>query len=171
MKICKNKGILIIVLVFILMLIIFGFYKIKEYNILKNVFVFSKDNIVSIWRVKKGDDIHDYNYKLPSDDIDSLSNILTKSILKKVTINDSPSNDLGSMTILLNGKRLEEEKGAFSYEFKRRITLVPIDKDSVYVFLEINKPRNNASFNVDKVIQKFYTINSKELVEFINKNT
>ena len=160
-----------IVSVFVLILIIFGVYKIKENNILKDVFVFSKDNIVSIWRVKKGEDIHDYNYKLPSDDIDSLSNILTKSKLKKATINDSPSNDLGVMTILLDGKIVEEEKGDFIYEFKRRITLVPMDKDNVYVFLEINKPRNDGSFNVDAVMQKFYIINSKELVEFISKNT
>lgn len=111
---------------------------------------------------KKGEYIHNYNYKLPSDEIDSLSNILTKSKLKKATINDSPSNALGSMTILLDGKRVEEE---------RRITLVPMDKDNVYVFLEINKPRNDGSFNVDAVIQKFYIINSKELVEFISKNT
>ena len=135
-----------IVSVPVLILIIFGFYKIKEYNILKDVFVFSKDNIVSIWRVKKGEYIHDYNYKLPSDEIDSLSNILTKSKLKKATISDSPSNALGVMTIFLDGKIVEEEKGAFSYEFKRRITLVTIDKDSVYVFLEINKPRNDGSF-------------------------
>ena len=160
-----------IVSVFVLILIIFGFYKIKEYNILKDVFVFSKDNIVSIWRVKKGEYIHDYNYKLPSDEIDSLSNILTKSKLKKATINDSPSNDLGVMTIFLDGKIVEEEKGAFSYEFKRSITLVPMDKDNVYVFLEINKPKNDGSFNVDTVMKKFYIINSKELVEFISKNT
>ena len=47
--------------------------------------------MVSIWRVKKGEDIHDYNYKMESNGIDFLSDILTNSKLKKSTINDSPS--------------------------------------------------------------------------------
>ena len=35
--------------------------KIKEYIVLKDAFVFIKENIVSILIVKKGDDIHDYD--------------------------------------------------------------------------------------------------------------
>lgn len=170
LKIFKNKAILGIVSVVVFILIIFGCSKIKENRALKDVFVFSKDNIVSIWRVKKDEDIHDYNYKLTSSEIDSLSNILTNSKLKKATINDSPSNTLGSMTILLDGKE-EEKNGDISFEFKRGITLTPIDKDSVYVFLEINKLRDDDSFNMDEVMQKSYIIDSKELVEFIYKNT
>lgn len=169
LKIFKNKAVLGIVSVVIFILIIFGCSKIKEYSVLKDVFVFSKDNIVSIWRVKKDENIHDYNYKLTSIEIDSLSNILTNSKLKKATINDSPSNTLGSMTILLDGK--EEKNGDISFEFKRGITLIPIDKDSVYVFLEINKLRDDDSFNMDEVMQKSYIIDSKELVEFICENT
>lgn len=170
MKICKNKVILGIVSVVVFILIIFGYSKIKEYNVLKDVFVFSKDNIVSIWRVKKDENSHDYNYKLTSSEIDSLSNILTNSKLKKATANDSPSNILGSMTILLDGREIEED-GAISWEFKRGITLTPIDKDSVYVFLEINKLRDDDSSNMEEVMQKFYIIDSKELVEFIGENT
>ena len=49
--------------------------------------------------------------------------------------------------------------------------LTPIDKDSVYVFLEINKLRNDNSFNRDGVMQKSYIIDSEKLVEFINENT
>lgn len=57
------------------------------------------------------------------------------------------------MTILLDGKK-EEKNGSIRCEFKRGITLTPIDKDRVYVFLEINKLRNDDSFNMDEVMQK-----------------
>ena len=89
MKIYKNKVILGRVSVVVFILIIFGYSKIKEYNVLKDVFVFSKDNIVSIWRVKKDE----------------------------------------------------------------------------------NKLRDDDSSNMEEVMQKFYIIDSKELVEFIGENT
>ena len=41
--------------------ITFSYSKIKEYIVLKDAFVFIKENIVSILIVKKGDDIHDYD--------------------------------------------------------------------------------------------------------------
>ena len=170
MKILKNKVLLGIISIVILVLVIFSYSEIKAYNVLKDVFVFSKNNIVSIWRVKKDEDSHDYDYKLASNDIDTLSSILTNSKLKKATTNDSPSNNLGSMTILLDGK-IREEDGGVSVAFERAITLKPIDKDSVYVFLEINKPTNGDSFNMDFVMQKSYIIDSVKLVEFINENT
>ena len=170
MKNCKRKGLLGILSVVVIILIIFAGYKIREYNILKDVFVFKNENVVSIWRVKKGEDIHDYNYKMESNGIDFLSDILTNSKLKKSTINDSPSNTLGSLTILLDGNTREVDGGT-SFEFERGITLTPIDKDSVYVFLEINKLRNDNSFNRDGVMQKSYIIDSEKLVEFINENT
>ncbi|MBQ3422573.1 MAG: hypothetical protein IJH34_13160 [Romboutsia sp.] len=170
MKIFKNKLILGLTSIIVLGLIIFGYTKIKEYNILKDAFVFKDENIVEVWRVKKGENIHDYNYKLESNESDSLSNILTNSKLKKATINDSPSNTLGSLTILLDGNTRKVDD-AISVEYERGITLTPIDKDSVYVFLEINKLRNDDSFNIDGVMQKSYIIDSEKLVEFINKNT
>ena len=170
MKNCKRKGLLGILSVVVIILIVFAGYKIREYNILKDVFVFKNENVVSVWRVKKGEDIHDYNYKMESNGIDFLSDILTNSKLKKSTINDSPSNTLGSLTILLDGNTREVDGGT-SFEFERGITLTPIDKDSVYVFLEINKLRNDNSFNRDGVMQKSYIIDSEKLVEFINENT
>ncbi len=163
LKIFNNKLILGLTSIIFLLLIIFSYSKIKEYNILKDVFVFKKENVVSIFRVKKGEDIHDYNYKLESNEIDALSDILTNSKLKKATTNDSPSNMLGSLTILLDGNT--------SFEFERGMTLTPINKDSVYVFLEINKLRNDNSFNTDMVMQRSYIIDSEKLVEFINENT
>lgn len=170
MKIFKNKLILGLISIIVLGLIIFGYTKIKEYNILKDVFVFKKENVVSIWRVKKGEDIHDYNYKLESNETDALSNILTSSKLNKATTNDSPSKTLGSLTILLDGKLLKTDDGV-SVKYERGITLAPIDKDSVYVFLEINKLRNKNSSTMEGVMQKSYIIYSEKLVEFINKNT
>jgi len=170
LKIFKKKIFLAIVSIIIFSLVIFSYSKIKAYNVLKDVFVFSKDNIVSIWRVKKDEDSHDYDYKLASNEIDALSSILINSKLKKATTSDSPSNNLGSMTILLDGK-IREENGDVSTSFERGITLTPIDKDSVYVFLEINKPTNDDSFNMDLVMQKSYIIDSVKLVEFVNENT
>ncbi len=78
----------------------------------------------------------------------------------EAAIKDSPSNTLGSMTILLDGKK-EEKNGDISLKFNRGITLIPIDEDSVYVFLEINRFRDDYSFNTDEVIQKSYIIDSK----------
>ena len=170
LKIFNNKLILGLTSIIVLGLIIFGYTKIKEYNILKDAFVFKNENIVEVWRVKKDEGIHDYNYKLESNESDALSYILTNSKLKKATINDSPSNTLGSLTILLDGNTRKVDYG-ISIEFERSITLTPIDKDSVYVFLEINKLRNDDSFNMDGVMQKSYIIDSEKLVEFINKNT
>lgn len=169
MSIFKNKLFLGLVSIIVLILIIFSYFKIREYNILKDVFVFKNENIVSIWRVKKGEDIHDYNYKLESNEIDALSDILTSSKLKKATTNDSPSNNLGSLTILLDGKLSESDDGV-SVEYERGVTLIPIDKSSVYVFLEINKLRNDNSSNMESVMQKSYIIDSEKLVEIINGN-
>ena len=170
LKIFNNKLILGLTSIIVLGLIIFGYTKIKEYNILKDAFVFKNENIVEVWRVKKDEGIHDYNYKLESNESDALSHILTNSKLKKATTNDSPSNTLGSLTFLLDGKTRKVDD-AISVEYERGITLTPIDKDSVYVFLEINKLRNDDSFNMDGVMQKSYIIDSEKLVEFINKNT
>ena len=170
LKIFKNKLILGLTSIIVLGLTIFGYTKIKEYNILKDAFVFKDENIVEVWRVKKGENIHDYNYKLESNESDALSDILTNSKLKKATTNDSPSNTLGSLTILLDGNTRKVDD-AISVEYERGITLTPIDKDSVYVFLEINKLRNDNSFNTDGVMQKSYIIDSEKLVEFINENT
>ena len=44
-----------------LVLITFSYSKIKVYTVLKDVFVFINENIVSILIVKKDDDIHDYD--------------------------------------------------------------------------------------------------------------
>ena len=44
-----------------LVLFTFSYSKIKEYTVLKDVFVFINENIVSILIVKKDDDIHDYD--------------------------------------------------------------------------------------------------------------
>ena len=55
MKILKNKLVLGLASIIVLILTIFSYSKIREYNILKDVFVFKNENVVSIWRVKKGE--------------------------------------------------------------------------------------------------------------------
>lgn len=67
------------------------------------------------------------------------------------------------MIILIEGNTRKIE-GDISIEFERGITLTPIDKDGVCVFLEINKLINDDSFNTDGVMQKSYTIYSKKLL-------
>ena len=108
MKIFKNKLVLGLSFIIALVLITFSYSKIKEYIVLRDVFIFTKENVVSIWRVKKGDNIHDYDYELKSNEIDFLSNMLDSAKLKKADINDSPSNTLGNMTILLDGEARKE---------------------------------------------------------------
>lgn len=171
MKLFKNKFILGVVFIVVIILIIASFSKIKEHIALKDVFVFSKDNIVSIWRVEKGRDVHDYHYKLESDEINYLSNILKNSELKKATTNDSPSNTLGSITLLLDGK-IKEEDGGMSFKYERGITLATIDENSVYIFLELNELRNHDDIiTMEGIMQKSYVINSNELAEFVNEHT
>lgn len=171
MKIFKKKLILVLTSIIVLGLIIFGYTKIREYNILKDAFGFKQENILEVWRVKKGENYQDYDYKLESNEVDALSSILTNSKLKKVSINDgSPSNILGNLTILLDG-RIREVDGGTSYQFERSINLTPIDKHSVYVFLEINKLRDDGSSNMHQIMQKAYIIDSERLVGFINEHT
>ena len=116
LKIFKNKLILGLTSIIVLGLIVFSYIKIREYNILKDVFVFTDEDIVSIWRVKKGEDYHDYDYELESNECDALSDILTSSKLKKATTNDFPSNDLGLLTILLDGQTREMDGGKSEYK-------------------------------------------------------
>ena len=170
MKIFKKKLILGLTSIIVLGLIIFGYTKLREYNILKDAFVFKQENILAVWRVKKGKTYQDYDYTLESNEVDALSSILTNSKLKKASINDCPSNILGNLTILLDG-RTREVDGGTSYQFERSINLTPIDGHSVYVFLEINKLRDDGSSNMHEIMQKFYITDSEKLVEFINENT
>lgn len=169
MKNFKNKWALGIALIISFIVVIFACFKIKEYLILKDAFVFSKDNIVSVWKVKKDENTYDYNYKLENNEVDALSDILTSSKLKKATINESPPNTLGSITILLDGKLIKSD-GEEYVGYERGITLTPIDKGSVYVLLEINKLINDNNSNMENVMQKFYIIDSEKLVEVINSN-
>ena len=169
MSIFKNKFFLWLISIMVLILIIFSYFKIREYNILKDAFAFKYEDVDSTWRIKKGENIHDYKYNMESEEIDELSKILTSSKLKKATINDSPQNNLGSLSIQVSEK-LRKPSDSISVKYQRNITLVPIDKSRVYIFLEINKPRNDNSFNLDTILQKFYIIDSKRLVELINRN-
>ena len=162
LKIFKNKLILGLTFIIALILVVFSYSKIKEYIVLKDVFVFTNEDIVEVWRIKKGED-SDFNYKLENNESDALSDILTNSKLKKATTNDFPYDTLGYLTILLD--KVDDN---ISIRFERAISLIPIDKDSVYVSLHINKLTNDGSF--DGFIEKTYIIDSEKLVELINKN-
>ena len=67
----------------------------------------------------------------------------------------------------MDGNIREDEDDSVTVEYKRSINLSKVNNEKVYVILEINKLRDDDSFNMENITQKFYTINSKELVQFI----
>ena len=162
----EKKSYLYIGIVIIVISIILGYSKFKEYNTIKDSLVFSKDNIFAIWRVKKDENMHDYNYQLESDKIDYLSDLLSNAKLTKASVNDGASSRLGSITVLLDGSL--DGPGV---KYKRGITLLNINTNSVYAIVEANRLNDKGAFNSRGYIQKFYIIDSKELVKFINDNT
>ena len=74
---------------------------------------------------------------------------------------------MGNIVLFLDGNIREDEDDSVTVEYKRSINLSKVNNEKVYVILEINKLRDDGSFNMDNIAQKFYTISSKELVEFI----
>lgn len=165
-KSSKKKYIFTMVIIFFLTIAAF---KIREHYILKDRFVFSKDNIVKIWTSKS--DTHSYiNSHISEEDISSLSKLLTDSKVKKSSVKESPAPDnMGNILLLLDGNIRENKDDSVSVEYKRSILLSKINDEKVYVILQLNKLRDDDSFNMDGVLQKFYTINSKDLVNLIEK--
>ncbi|MDU2198141.1 MAG: hypothetical protein E7E21_06985 [Peptostreptococcaceae bacterium] len=74
---------------------------------------------------------------------------------------------MGNIVLFLDGNIREDEDDSVTVEYKRSINLSKVNNEKVYVILEINKLRDDGSFNMDNIAQKFYTISSKELVKFI----
>ncbi|MDU4935774.1 MAG: hypothetical protein E6X43_10720 [Peptostreptococcaceae bacterium] len=74
---------------------------------------------------------------------------------------------MGNIVLFLDGNIREDEDDSVTVEYKRSINLSKVNNEKVYVILEINKLRDDNSFNMENITQKFYTINSKELVQFI----
>ena len=72
-----------------------------------------------------------------------------------------------NIVLFLDGNIREDEDDSVTVEYKRSINLSKVNNEKVYVILEINKLRDDNSFNMENITQKFYTINSKELVQFI----
>jgi hypothetical protein len=71
---------------------------------------------------------------------------------------------MGNIVLFLDGNIREDEDDSVTVEYKRSINLSKVNNEKVYVILEINKLRDDNSFNMENITQKFYTINSKELV-------
>ena len=159
----KKKYIFIVVMTFCL---IIGAFKVIDYYILKDCFVFSKDNVVRAWTSKK--DVFSYNYDchVSEEDITYLSKLLTSAKLEKSSDKEVPNN-MGNILLLLDGNIREDKDGSVAVEYKRSINLNKVNNEKVYVILEINKLRDDNSFNMENITQKFYAINSKELAQFI----
>lgn len=81
--------------------------------------------------------------------------------VKKSTTNDQPSNTLGSMTILLDGKK--EENGSTRCEFKRCITHDRsfIDKVCDYIIEIKNQNIEEFNGNYNKYMENKNNIKSK----------
>ena len=163
----KNKYIFIAVMA---LCIIMGAFKLREYFILKDCFVFSKDNIVQVWTSKEDKFSYNYNCHISDEDISYLSKLLKDSKLKKSSPKESPApNNMGNILLHLDGNTRDNKDGSITVEFKRSILLSKINDEEVYVILQINKLRDDNSFNMENITQKFYIINSKELVNLIEK--
>lgn len=163
----KKKYIFIIVIIFCL---IMGAFKVREYYILKDCFVFSKDNIVTVWASKSGTYSYNYNYYISEEDVSCLSNLLINTKKEESSAEELPATDnMGSILLYLDGNIHEYKDDSISIEHKRSIFLSKINNEKIYVILQINKLRDDDSFNMNKIMQKFYIINSKELVNFIDK--
>ncbi|MBC5997646.1 hypothetical protein EAI30_12330 [Romboutsia ilealis] len=159
----KKRYIFIVAMTFCL---IIGTFKVREYYILKDSFVFSKDNVVRAWTSKEDAFSYNYDCHISEEDITYLSKLLTNAQLEKSSIKEAPDN-MGNILLFLDGNIREDEDGSFTVEYKRSINLSKVNNEKVYVILEINKLRDDGSFNMDNIAQKFYTISSKELVKFI----
>ncbi|RDY27713.1 hypothetical protein CHL78_008300 [Romboutsia weinsteinii] len=162
----KNNKKKYIFVVIIITFLIIGAFKVREYYILKDCFVFSKDNIVSVWTSKKGTYSHKYNSHISEEDMSHLSKLLTSAKLEKSSIKEAPPS---SVLIYLDGYIKDDKDDGFSIEYKRSLYLGKINNEKMYVILEVNKLRDDNSFNMKNIAQKFYTINSKELVKLIEK--
>lgn len=161
----KNKYILIAL---IILFITVGYFKIREYYTLKDAFVFSKDNIVRVWTVNKDSNNQNYNYdyNISQENVTYLSKLLSNAKLEKSSVQEAPPASPGNMVLFLDGNVMEDKNGT-EFDYKRSISLSKINNEKMYVILEINKLRDDDSFNMENVLKKFYTINSKELVKFI----
>lgn len=163
----KKKYIFVIV---IALSIIIGAFKVKEYSILKDCFEFSKDNVVRVWTSKEDKFSYKNNCHISDKDISYLSKLLTDAKLEKSSDKESPAPDnMGNILLLLDGNTRDNKDGSVTVEYKRSILLSKINDEEVYVILQINKLRDDNSFNMENIAQKFYTINSNELVNLIEK--
>lgn len=150
----------------LIIFIIVGYLNIKNYYIVKNSLVFSKGDIVTTWLAKREYGGYDYDYKISEEDVNLLSEKLSKSKLVKSSPKESPHNYLGSIVIYLDGNIKEEKDGA-KFQYKRSIVVTKINNEKVYVMLEVNKLRDDGSYNMEEILQRFYTIESKDIVECI----
>lgn len=160
----KNKKKYIFIIVVFCLII--GGFKVRDYYILKDSFVFSKDNVVRVWTSKKDGFSYDYNCHISEEDIAHLSKLLTSSQLVKSSVEESPYG-MGNILLSLDGNVRKNKNGSVTVDYKRNINLIKVNDEQVYVILEINKLRDDNSFNMKNIMQKFYIINSKELVQFI----
>jgi hypothetical protein len=150
----------------LIIFIVFGYFKIKSYYIVKNSLVFSKNDIVTTWLSNREHGGYDYDYKISEEDVNLLSENLSKSKLEKSSPKESPSNYLGSIVIHLDGD-IKEDKDSTKFRYKRSIVITKINNEKVYVMLEVNRLRDNESYTMVGILQRFYIIESKDIAECI----
>ena len=62
---------------------------------------------------------------------------------------------MGNIVLFLDGNIREDEDDSVTVEYKRSINLSKVNNEKVYVILEINKLRDDNSFNMENITQKF----------------
>jgi hypothetical protein len=150
----------------LIIFIIVGYLNIKNYYIEKNSLLFSEGDIVTTWLAKRDDVGYDYNYKISDEDVNLLSTKLSKSKRVKSSPKESPPNYLGSIVIYLDGN-IKEDKDSTKFQYKRSIVLTKINNEKVYVMLQVNKLIDEGSYTMVEILQRFYIIKSKDIVDCI----
>lgn len=128
---------------------------------------FTKENVVATWLYDNKNSIHNYNYEISKEDIDTISNELANGHLKRGSIKEMPQNDTKEITILLDGIK-KETKDETNYSYKTKFYIKNIDDKNSYIYLEINNIMEDES-SMKTVLERHYTIQSQNLVNTINK--
>lgn len=149
-----------------LIAIIIIFVGIKDEMKVNRALEFTKENVVATWSYDNDKKIHNYDFIMSKDDIDTISYELSNGHLKRGSVKEMPKNNTKEITILLNGKKIENEDST-NYSYENKFYIKNIDDKNAYIYLEINDISDDES-TMKRVLERHYTIESKNLVNTIN---
>lgn len=155
------------ILIFISIIVaIWGFNSIKNNSLLKDVFVFNDNDIISTTLLKEQSVPDDFEYQIPEDLANNISKVLINSKKQRIS-GDKFSNSYSTkgIEIFLDGQK-KDTKEDFSLIFKRKIALIKEENDNIHVAIDINNIENN---NMTNLLSRYYIIKSKELSDYIDQ--